>query len=217
MSQPMSDGLKAQAIHSASMPSGEQDPSLHAIFDSLQLSDSNVEKILQGEVNVLMERLAFMITDFQQNAEEYKNFYMTANQEKAEVMLLKLLGVQKDVKKTVADLETELEQYRKMVPYLLMLSRLMWLSNLSAKQVRDIQFRQSIMIQRDRCLRGDDADGVMDDNFLDALEILMHNQVAGGERGWKSNVLRNEVREVRTTIEDRTSGGEPRRKKWGIF
>jgi hypothetical protein len=96
-----------------------------------------------------------------------------------------------------------------------MLSPEMWLSNLSTKQVKDFQFKQSLMVQRDRCLRDDDCEsGFEDDNFLDSIEILMHNKVAGAEKGWKSNIIRNEVREVTTTIRDQTSGQEPKKKKF---
>jgi hypothetical protein len=79
--------------------------------------------------------------------------------------------------------------------------------------VTDIKFRQSIMVQRDRCLRDDDCeDGFADDNFLDAIEVLMHVMVSGGEKGWKSNVIRNEVREVKTTISDQTTQAKPEKK-----
>ena len=132
--------------------------------------------------------------------------------------LSQLLVMQKELFDLTLQIKIELAQYYKMVPYLLMLSPIMWLSNLSTKQVRDTMFRQSLMIQRDRCLIDDDAASAFDDyNFTEAIEILMHTIVAGSEKGWKSNIIRNEVREVTTTIRDQTQGPQKPKKRFVVF
>jgi hypothetical protein len=213
--QTVSESSKAMGIQAAHMPSGNIDPNLQAIMDSLQLADSNVYRILKGEIHELMDKQGQILIGLQQNIEEFKINNAAVPDNEANLLLAKIHNDLVSLGQTNDKIVLELQEYYKMVPYLLMLSPLMWLSNLSTKAVRDIQFRQSLMVQRDRCLRDDESDGFDDDNILDSIEILMHVMVAGAEKGWKSNVIRNEVREVKTTIEDHTSSGE--KKKGGIL
>lgn len=214
MSRETSDQVKAVAIQTSHMPSSSNiDPNLQAVMDSLQLSDSNVYRILRGEIHELMDKQGQLIVTLQQTIEDFQNIHTTTINETTQI---RLAEIRNELIKlgTINDKMTmELQQYQKMVPYILMLSPLMWLSNLSSKAVRDIQFRQSLMVQRDRCLRSDESEGFDDDNILDSIEMLMHVMVAGAERGWKSDVIRNEVRETKTTIEDRTTPP----KKRGLF
>lgn len=215
--QPVTESMKTISVQASHMPTqNASDPNLQAIMDSLQLGDSNVYRILRGEIEELMDLLSQELVLFRQQSEVYNNHYMTMNQTQQEAQLAKILAHQNSMLKIVSSIKTELQHYYKMVPYLLMLSPLMWLSNLTKQQVRDIQFRQSLMVQRDRCLREEDCDNSFDDdNFLDAVEVLMHVMVAGAREGWKSNIIRNEVREVKTTIEDRTAPEKKARS--GLF
>jgi hypothetical protein len=218
--QPVTEGQKIVSIQASHMQSQDNiDPNLQAIMDSLQLSDSNVYKILKGEIHQLISRFEETLITFQQSIKDYQNHYAVIDSKEALLNLNLLLAQQTELFELIQRMQLELQQYYKMVPYLLMLSPIMWLSNLSSKQIRDTVFRQSLMIQRDRCLRDDDSEGSFDDdNFLDAVEILMHTIVAGSERGWKSNIIRNEVREVTTTIRDQTANPDQKRKKrLGIF
>jgi hypothetical protein len=213
--QPVTEGQKIVSIQASHMQSQDNiDPNLQAIMDSLQLSDSNVYKILKGEIHQLISRFEETLITFQQSIKDYQNHYAVIDSKEALLNLNLLLAQQTELFELIQRMQLELQQYYKMVPYLLMLSPIMWLSNLSSKQIRD-----TVMIQRDRCLRDDDSEGSFDDdNFLDAVEILMHTIVAGSERGWKSNIIRNEVREVTTTIRDQTANPDQKRKKrLGIF
>ena len=218
--QPVTEGQKIVSIQASHMQSPDNiDPNLQAIMDSLQLSDSNVYKILKGEIHQLISRCEETLITFQQSIKDYQTHYAVMDSKEALLNLNLLLAQQTELFELIQGMQLELQQYYKMVPYLLMLSPIMWLSNLSSKQIRDTVFRQSLMIQRDRCLRDDDSEGSFDDdNFLDAVEILMHTIVAGSEKGWKSNIIRNEVREVTTTIRDQTANPDQKRKKrLGIF
>jgi hypothetical protein len=220
LSQAITEGQKIVSIQASHMSSPDNvDPNLQAIMDSLQLSDSNVYKILKGEIHQLISRFEETLISFQQAVKDFQDNNSAMSQQEVNLKLGQLLAQQTELFVCIRNIQLELQQYYKMVPYLLMLSPIMWLSNLSTKQVRDTVFRQSLMIQRDRCLRDDDSEGSFDDdNFLDAVEILMHTIVAGSEKGWKSNIIRNEVREVTTTIRDQTSNPDKQRKKrLGIF
>jgi hypothetical protein len=218
--QPITESEKIVAIQHSHIPSQDNiDPNLQAIMDSLQLSDSNVYKILKGEIHNLITRFEETLIEFQQSVTDFQLNSSAMPNPEVQLKLSQLLSQQKEMFDLASKIKLELQQYYKMVPYLLMLSPIMWLSNLSTKQVRDTMFRQSLMIQRDRCLIDDDCESAFDDyNFTEAVEILMHTIVAGSEKGWKSNIIRNEVREVTTTIRDQTSGPQQQRKKrLGIF
>jgi hypothetical protein len=187
--------IKSVALQMSAQPSmPDVDANLENVLRSLQLSDGTLIRILKGEIQEQMDKLEKLVV------ERYQ--YQQINHEDA----MKILAVTQDIKH-------EVKHYYKMVPYLMMVSPVMWLSNLSEEEVKRIQSKQSCMVWRHR-LESEDEDEtkvLQDSNFYDAIEIVMHVIAAGSTKGWKSNVINKEVREQTVRILDGTEGQKKRR------
>jgi hypothetical protein len=121
--QPVTEGQKVVSIQASHMPTADNvDPQLQSIMDSLQLSDSNIYKILRGEIHVLISRMEEQLVIFQQSCKEYQEHYSVMDSKEAILVINRILGQQTEMFTLEQQMQMELQHYYKMVPYILMLS-----------------------------------------------------------------------------------------------
>lgn len=215
--------VKGLAMQMASQPTAPQmDAQLENVLKGLQLADGTLVRILKGEIQESMDKLQkTMIRCYQAMSELEKKIIVSENinaitkedLNKAFVLTQNLKAlIAKEVLPEAENIKREVKHYYKMVPYLMMVSPIMWLSNLSEEDVRRVQSRQSCMVWRHRLENEDEDDSkvLQDSNFFDAVEILMHVIVAGSTKGWKSNVINKEVREQTVRVLD---GSEQKKRR----
>lgn len=188
---------KAQAIqlsHQPSMPS-HSDPQIDAIMSSLFLQDSDVNRILKGEFQEPINNLQQLtVKCVQHNKIDFDQG-------------LELLAYLKEI-------NFKLSKYYNKVPYILSMSPMMKLSNITEKEAQLLFDRQELMILTDKANRIDDEDNYEDDNWYTAVSNLMFVTGRCSINGFMIRQLVEERKQVTTIVEDRTG---QRKRKWGIF
>jgi hypothetical protein len=117
--------------------------------------------------------------------------------------------------KLMNKIELQLARYYHMVPYLLMLSPLVRLSNIDAKMVAMFCDQVDIIILRDKAMSSWSDDNYETENFYTAIGILMKLALHESEEGWKARIVTEEKKQVITEIHDKTGG--QRKKRFGVF
>ena len=164
------------------------------ILQSLLVDDSDLKRILKGEIHEAIQELSQMVLD------------ASAMQRIDNPLAFKILGVCKQV-------NVQLAKYQKILPYLMLLSPLMRLTNITAKQARILKLRITVMVHRDLLDIDEDELELTDINFYESLKLLCFNAVDDSVMGWKANV----VTEQKKVIETRLVENRQRKRKWGIF
>lgn len=208
--------IQAEAIRGAHTPNPypSSDPQIEAIMQSLMLEDTDVKRVLKGEIHEPLNKLEKLITTFRgQSKVLLENPQLT----KGEVvgMLDKLYKHQNGIFDQLLLIESQLKHYRQYIPFLLLLSPLVQLSNITEKQAQALQRRVDIMVLRNRIDCEDEETDLHDVNFYDAIKMLIWLNIQGSIGGFKIKAIVEERKNVVTEIRDRTS--YPRKKKWGIL
>ena len=92
--------------------------STDAVLQNLMVADTNLERILKGEVHEAIDNLQHLITS------------ATAMEKIDNALAFNILAVCRDIKK-------ELGNYMRIVPYLMLMSHLMRLTNIDKEEVQD--------------------------------------------------------------------------------
>lgn len=185
---------KAQAIqyaHQQPYPS-RTDPQIEAIMTSLFLQDSDVSRILKGEFQEPMNKLQKITVQCIQHKQ------ISYDQG------LEILAYLQEINR-------KLSRYYNKVPYILSLSPMMKLSNITEKEAQAIYDRQELMVLTDKANRVDDEDNYEDDNWYTAILNLMFVTGRCSVNGFMIKQLVEEKKTVSTIIEDRSA------KKKGRF
>ena len=195
------------ALKSQSPPS---DPNIDLILQSLMVDDTDVKRILKGEIHEPLNRFRQCITDLSTTALDcYK--LKSIDKTQGEDLLFQIGESQKLMNK----IELQLARYYHMVPYLLMLSPLVRLSNIDGKRVDAYCRKIGIMIGRDKLMSSWDEGSYETHNFYDALQMLIELALHESQEGWKARIVTEEKKQVITEIHDRT--GQQRKKRFGII
>ena len=160
------------------------------VLQNLMIDDSDLKRILKGEVQEPLNQLQDIIIECN-------------TQQKIDVEhAVKILEVLKT-------LNLRLAKFQKIVPYLILLSPLMRLTNIDEKEVRMLRRRVSIMIRRDILDMNEEELELTDVNFYEALKIMCWNAIGDSLMGQKARI----VTEQKKIIETRFT--EPKKK--GLF
>jgi len=98
-------------------------------------------------------------------------------------------------------LETEWEQTKRFRPYLLLLSHLTSLTNLSEKDAVRYLRKIDILIGRDLLDMAEDDIELNDFNFYDALKMACHFRIHDSVKGWKAKILTEQRKRFLTEIQ----------------
>ena len=202
--------IKAQAVIQSHQPSMPTDPNIDMILQSLMIDDTDLKRILKGEIQEPLNRLRETIELLNQTVVEcVKNKSVDVGQ--AEDILASVL----EVKPLMERVEQRLTRYYHMVPYLLQLSPLTRLSNLTQPMVDFYKRKIGIMVGRDKLMASGGDESFENANFWDALQMSCEIAVQDSLGGWKMQGVVTEKRQVSTIIEDRST--QQRKKRWGLI
>ena len=207
-----SDILKATAVQISNQPTPVQsDPNIDLILQSLMIDDTDVKRILKGEIHEPLNRFRQCLTDLSATVLDcYKVKSIDDGQGK------ELLFQIQEAQVLMNKIELQLARYYHMVPYLLMLSPLVRLSNIDGKRVDGYCRKIGIMIGRDKLMSSWDEGSYETHNFYDALQMLIELALHESQEGWKARIVTEEKKQVITEIHDKT-GGAQRKKRFGII
>jgi hypothetical protein len=206
-----SEIVKATAVQmSQQQQPVSSDPNIDLILQSLMIDDTDVKRILKGEIHEPLNRFRQCITDLSATALDcYK--IKSIDDEQGKEILFQIQESQKLMNK----IELQLARYYHMVPYLLMLSPLVRLSNIDGKRVDAYCRKIGIMIGRDKLMASWDEESYETHNFYDALQMLIELALHESQEGWKARIVTEEKKQVITEIHDKTGG--QRKKRFGVF
>lgn len=216
MSDP-SDMVKTAAVQAAHTPTSGGDSQLDLVMQSLMIDDTDVKRILKGEIHeplsrfkqltVLLEQHLAVILDTQSVA-------VLTNEQNAG--LLKEMGNIKQILKLIAEIEEkiygQLESYHEYIPYLLLLSPSSVLSNITSQQAEMLWRKAKIMLMRSKLKSKRKSRTMESRNFYDAVGIKLFLTFQRSINGATFKGLVQEKREVTTVIQDAT-----REKKRRLF
>ena len=206
-----SDIVKATAVQMSQQQSpASSDPNIDLILQSLMIDDTDVKRILKGEIHEPLNRFRQCITDLSATALDCYKIKSIDNEQGKEI----LFQIQES-KVLMDKIELQLARYYHMVPYLLMLSPLVRLSNIDGKRVDSYCRKIGIMIGRDKLMSSFDEGSYETHNFYDALQMLIELALHESQEGWKARIVTEEKKQVTTLIQDKTGG--QRKKKFGIL
>jgi len=206
-----SDIVKATAVQMSQQQSpASSDPNIDLILQSLMIDDTDVKRILKGEIHEPLNRFRQCITDLSATTLDCYKIKSIDNEQGKEI----LFQIQES-KVLMDKIELQLARYYHMVPYLLMLSPLVRLSNIDGKRVDSYCRKIGIMIGRDKLMSSFDEGSYETHNFYDALQMLIELALHESQEGWKARIVTEEKKQVTTLIQDKTGG--QRKKKFGIL
>lgn len=204
------DYVKAVAMQTSMQTSPQTDPTIDMMLQSLMIDDTNIKQILKGEIQQPLNQFKELVQNLNSLLIEcFKNKQISTTE------INRLLVVLQEFKPVLATIEKRLARYYHNVPYLLMLSPLVRLSNIDRKQADAICRKVGIMIGRDKLMSVGDEGSFEDLNFYDAIFTLIYLAVHESVEGWKMKEVTEEKKTVQTVIQDRT--GQVRKKRFGIF
>jgi hypothetical protein len=192
-----SDMVKGMAVQgSFQQPYSQRDESgIDQILQSLMLDDTDVKRILKGNIQEPLNKLQQLtIQCFQMQQIDKEQGY-------------KIIELLKDI-------NGQMKHYKRMIPYLLLLSPLMKLSNISEKEAASLRRRVGIIIMRDRLDQEDEEDALQEANWFDSIEMLVNAGINCSIEGWMIKQIAEERKTVNTVIQDSTL---QRKRKFGVF
>jgi len=192
-----SDMVKGMAVQgSFQQPYSQRDESgIDQILQSLMLDDTDVKRILKGNIQEPLNKLQQLtIQCFQMQQIDKEQGY-------------KIIELLKDI-------NGQMKHYKRMIPYLLLLSPLMKLSNISEKEAASLRRRVGIIIMRDRLDQEDEEDALQEANWFDSIEMLINAGINCSIEGWMIKQIAEERKTVNTVIQDSTL---QRKRKFGVF
>lgn len=192
-----SDMVKGMAVQgSFQQPYSQRDESgIDQILQSLMLDDTDVKRILKGNIQEPLNKLQQLtIQCFQMQQIDKEQGY-------------KIIELLKDI-------NGQMKHYKRMIPYLLLLSPLMKLSNISEKEAASLRRRVGIIIMRDRLDQEDEEDALQEANWFDSIEMLVDAGINCSINGWMIKQIAEERKTVNTVIQDSTL---QRKRKFGVF
>lgn len=192
-----SDMVKGMAVQgSFQQPYSQRDESgIDQILQSLMLDDTDVKRILKGNIQEPLNKLQQLtIQCFQMQQIDKEQGY-------------KIIELLKDI-------NGQMKHYKRMIPYLLLLSPLMKLSNISEKEAASLRRRVGIIIMRDRLDQEDEEDALQEANWFDSIEMLVDAGINCSINGWMIKQIAEERKTVNTVIQDSTP---QRKRKFGVF
>jgi hypothetical protein len=189
--------VKGMAVQgSFQQPYSQRDESgIDQILQSLMLDDTDVKRILKGNIQEPLNKLQQLtIQCFQMQQIDKEQGY-------------KIIELLKDI-------NGQMKHYKRMIPYLLLLSPLMKLSNISEKEAASLRRRVGIIIMRDRLDQEDEEDALQEANWFDSIEMLINAGINCSIEGWMIKQIAEERKTVNTVIQDSTL---QRKRKFGVF
>jgi hypothetical protein len=207
-----SDIVKATAVQMSQQQSPvSSDLNIDLILQSLMIDDTDVKRILKGEIHEPLNRFRQCITDLSATALDCYKFKTIDDGQGKEI----LFQIQES-QVMMARIELQLARYYHMVPYLLMLSPLVRLSNIDGKRVDAYCRKIGIMIGRDKLMSSWEEESYETHNFYDALQMLIELALHESQEGWKARIVTEEKKQVITEIHDRSASSQ-RKKRFGLF
>jgi hypothetical protein len=182
------------------------DPNVDAMLQSLLLDDTDVKRILKGEIQELLNQLRQCLAQLTSTSLEcYKTKMVDMEQGKEILFQIQEANV------AMARIEIQLARYHHMVPYLLLSSPLVSLSNITQRQEEAYCRKVGIMIGRDKLMSAWDEASYETHNFYDSIQILIELRFHEAREGWKAKIVTEEKKNIVTEIRDKTGS---QRKKW---
>ena len=206
MATQTSDIAKAYTIQAGLQPSASSGPNLEMALQGLMIDDTELKNILKGEIQIPLNRFREIVEDLNQIVVEcFKKQLIDSSQGQ------EILARVQEIRPLMEKIDMRLTRYYKMVPYLLVLSPLTRLSNLTVQIVEGLKRKVGIMIGRDKLMASGSDESFEDANFWDALEIACCIAIQDSLGGWKMQGVVTEKRQVSTIIEER---GPQKKKHW---
>ena len=107
-------------------------------------------------------------------------------------------------------LDEEWQRTKRFRPYLLLLSHLTSLTNISEKQGEIYRRKISILISRDKIKMPEEEIELTSINFLDALKMACFFRIHDAVEGWKANILTEQRKRIYAEVQS------PSKKKRGF-
>lgn len=201
---------RALAIQEGMRPTPPSDPNLDMVLQSLFVDDSEIKRILKGEINESVDKLDVVTKKL---GEFVLSCVQLGSIDKAQAETI--IALLRQTNPLVDQIQFQLSRYFRMTPYLLLLSPLVRLGNNDKKSVDEYCRKVELMIGRDKLMSTWD-EGIFDlTNFFDALTILIKMAFRESENGFKVRILTEEKRQVAVAFQDGLPSG--RRKRFKIF
>lgn len=181
---------RATAIQTQQQRAQLEESTTDIFLQNLMIDDSDLKRILKGEVQEPLNQLQELVIEC--------NTHQKIDVEHA----LKILEVLKT-------LNLRLSKFQKIVPYLILLSPLMRLTNIDEKEVKMLKRRVSIMIRRDILDMDEEELELTDVNFYEALKIMCWNAIGDSFMGQKARIVTEQKKIIETKFT------EPKKK--GFF
>lgn len=212
----MSDIVKAATIQAGVQQQMQQqataDPNLEMITNSIFVDDSSLKAILKGEVDTLLNEERRTHTGLRALVVECAKNKMIDSAQVAEIQYCL-----KEAERCWRKVDDQLAHYKRMVPYLILLSPLTRLSNLTPKEVNHICLQIDIMIGRDKLMSSGEDDNYGDANFWDSLGLGCKLAVHDSAGGWKFKGLTINTTMLHHSFQDGYPGQPTKKKRFGIF
>lgn len=167
------------------------------VLQGLMVDDSELKRILKGDVLEPLNTLAEYVVLFDK-AQAIDH----AQAERIGDLLEKI--------------NARMVKFQRLIPYQILLSPLMRLTNIDEKAAKLLKLRISLMIGRDLLDINEDELEMADVNFYDALELACFNAVSDSTKGWKANVVTEQRKIIKTTIEEARPKGKGIRSRLGL-
>lgn len=204
--------LKAVSMQQAGAPSPQNtDPQLEQLMQSMLIQDTELMRILKGEIHEYLNKLEQMMTWMYQNATPMFEMYKDLTETETNKQLSSLNAQLYEMRKQMELIGTQLKRYRRYVPYLLLFTSTSVLSNITRAEAEAICRKIDIMVMRDRLDCSDDETALEDINFFDSIGIRLKLHILRNVEGFTFKGLIEERRTVHNIF------SEPNKQKKGRF
>jgi len=180
LSAEIEDFAAKSAIQASARASYVEETPTDRILRQTMVKDPLIQKFLTGEFFDILDSLVKLVRAGKtvMSKEEYKELTATLQQ-----------------------WYSEWETTKRYKPYLILLSHLTSLTNLTEKQASSYLRKIDILFMRDELDMEEDQMEATDFNFLDALKMSCHFAIYNAVKGWKARILTEQRKTLRTEVQ----------------
>jgi hypothetical protein len=215
MAQPQIDPTIKAITTQAANVSGQQDPQIDAMMQSMMIQDADLMRILKGDIHDQLMLLEKMIANFNIQMQPLVDYFTGMKETQVIVRINQLSSQANEMSKQLTAVEAQLKRYRRYVPYLLLFTPTTVLSHITEKQAIKLFNKVDIMVTYDELDCEDDDASIEDHNFFQAIRIAYFLHVLRNVEGHTFKGLIEERRVVTNMINDQTN--KSRKKLFGVF
>jgi|GEM_PF-5399029 len=188
-------------------PKNHDDLGISDVLQTLMLTDTDIQRILKGNISEPLDKLNAILTKLDQNPK--------AITVQGEEIITIGSSEAKEITQTLKDINKQMADYKSMIPFLFALSPLIKVSNLSQKTAEYYIQKINLMVTRYRITSTKSSDSILDKNFFDAYLLVAQSNILSAVNGWYTRMATEEKRHIISTVE--TPRQQRNKRKIGVF